>query len=120
VSDPDLADLGRRFTEDMRRGLVELARLGYQATYFRRMLAEVGAVEAARRLVMARDLSSGLWRLHAMRKLDMSVEMWTLLPWYEPLFAPETRREAERKLRQLGVNVPAERDRLIRRLGEPR
>ncbi|MDQ0382900.1 hypothetical protein FB470_006894 [Amycolatopsis thermophila] len=43
--------------------MAELARLGYDAKLFRSMLAQHGPVEAARRLVLARDPSDGLWRL---------------------------------------------------------
>jgi hypothetical protein len=85
---------------------------------FRWMLAEHGAVQAARRLVLNKDPSYGLWRLQTINKLDMSVEMWVLLPWYEPLFDPEVRDQAECKLCLLRVDVASELERLVRRLGE--
>jgi hypothetical protein len=113
----DLDALTARFTADMRRGVRELSRLGYDATLFTRMLAEHGAVDAARRLINNPAPSYGLWRLKELRKLDMSVEMWVLLPWYEPLFDPETREAADRKLRLLDVDVTAELAGLQRRLG---
>jgi hypothetical protein len=116
VDDSTDAALARRFGADMRRGISLLSDKGYDATYFRRMLGTHGPVEAARRLVSDPAPSYGLWRLHQMGHLDMSVEMWVLLPWYEPLFAPELRRRAETKLNALGVDVPAELARLVRRL----
>ena len=112
----ELDQLRRRFGEDMRRGIGELANLGYDATLFRGMVAALGAVEAARRLALAPVPSYGLWRLKELGQLSSSVEMWVLLPWYEPLFGPEVRRQAEDKLRSLDVAMPDELDALIRRL----
>ncbi|MGW4593537.1 hypothetical protein ACWEKJ_40005 [Amycolatopsis thermoflava] len=115
VDDAERAELARRFAADMQRGVAELARLGYDAKLFRSMLAEHGPVEAARRLVLARDPSYGLWRLKTLRQLHMSVEMWVLLPRYAPLFDDTVREQAEIKLRQLDVDVEGELDRLVRR-----
>ncbi|MFI9386558.1 hypothetical protein [Kutzneria sp. NPDC052558] len=112
----DLPALRQRFAADMTRGVRQLAALGYDAKLFAQMLAEHGAEEAARRLVMTRVPSYGLWRLKELGKLAMSVEMWVLLPWYEPLFEPEVRQRAEDKLELLGVEVPDELARLVRRL----
>lgn len=119
------ADLGheeltRLFGADMARGVAELSRLGYPASIFSRMLGDHGAVEAARRLVHDPQPSYGLWRLQEMKRLDASVEMWVLLPWYEPLFSRETRELAERKLRLLRVDVDGELARLVNRLPDPR
>ena len=111
--------LALHFHRDMARGVIELARLGYDASVFRGMLADHGAVEAARLLVLNPQPSYGLWRLKELRRLDTSVEMWVLLPWYEPLFPPEVREQAERKLRLLDVDVDAELSRLVRRLPRP-
>lgn len=114
--DDNTAALTKRFGADMRRGIAELSTQGYDATYFRRMLGEHGPVEAARRLVLDPVPSYGLWKLQQMGRLDTSVEMWVLLPWYEPLFAPEVRERAEAKLRALDVDVAAQLARLVRRL----
>ncbi|AHH94943.1 hypothetical protein GCM10010174_35140 [Kutzneria viridogrisea] len=111
----ELVALGERFACDMHRGLLELARLGYDATLFRQMLDKHGAVEAARRLVLAKDPSYGLCKLKTLGRLDMSVEMWVLLPWYGPLFGPEVREQAERKLRLLEVDLEPELHNLIHR-----
>jgi hypothetical protein len=66
--------------------------------------------------VLAGAPSYGLWRLKSMGRLDMSVEMWVLLPWYEPLFDTDVRRKAEDKLRLLDVLLPDELDQLVRKL----
>lgn len=116
TSDIDLDDLRRRLARDMERGVVELARLGYNAHYFYQMLNDYPADEVARRLVRTKQPSYGLQRLKALRRLDMSAEMWILLPWYEPLFDEETRDMARVKLELFEVDVPAELGRLVRRL----
>jgi hypothetical protein len=116
--EPEPADLARRFGQDMKRGVAELSRLGYDATLFQRMLADHGPVEAVRRLVLDPKPSYGLWRLQQLNRLDASAEMWVLLPWYERLFTQEVRELAKRKLRLLDIDidVDAELDRLTRRL----
>ncbi len=116
MTDSNNAPLITRFGADMRRGIAQLSNRGYDATYFRRMLGDYGPVEAARRLVMDPVPSYGLWRLKELGRLDMSVEMWVLLPWYEPLFSSEVREQAENKLAALGVDVADELARLVRKL----
>jgi hypothetical protein len=111
-----LDELRQQFARDMISGVRTLARLGYDASIFTRMLVDHDADEVARRLVLDRIPSYGLWRLKELGKLDMSVEMWVQLPWYEPLFHEDIREKAARKLDLLGVDVPTELDRLIRRL----
>ena len=118
TSTEETAALSKRFGADMVRGIKEVAVRGYQPTYFRQMLAEHGPVEAARRLVLDSKPASGLWRLKELGRLDVSVEMWVLLPWYEPLFAPEVREQAKNKLESLEVDVPSELSRLVRRLNQ--
>jgi hypothetical protein len=113
ASEPELA---RRFGRDMTRGIAELSRLGYEPGLFKRMVGDHGPVEAARRLAVDPKPSYGLWRLQGLGRLDTSVEMWVLLPWYAPLFAPEVRERAEAKLRLLGVDVDTELSRLVTRL----
>jgi hypothetical protein len=107
--------LAKRFGADMARGIDALADR-YNPTLFRRMVAEHGPVEAARRLVLDPKPSYGLWRLQELGRLDLSVEMWVQLPWYEPLFEPEVREQARRKLEMLNVDVPAELASLVMRL----
>src|SRR6266545_7640626 len=105
TDEPTLDELRRQFASDMHRGIRELSQLGYDARFFQRMLVDHPADEAARRLVLDRIPSYGLWRLKELNKLDMNVEMWVLLPWYERLFNPDIRQKAADKLRLLNVNV---------------
>ncbi|MGW5054552.1 hypothetical protein [Actinokineospora sp. NPDC004072] len=115
----DLTMLTRQFGADMRRGVDELTRLGYNASVFRRMLADHGPVEAARRLCLDPQPTYGLWRLQELNRLDASVEMWVLLPWYEPLFDTTVREQTERKLRLLDIHVDSALQRLVKQLTPP-
>lgn len=108
-------ELAARFTRELLDAVDELAKLGYNATYFKRMLQAHGGVYTARRLIIDTRPSEGLWQLLQLDRLEMSVEMWVLLPWYEPLFDYPLREKARRKLRQLGVDVDAELSRLAQR-----
>lgn len=110
------AELAKRFQRDMERSAEELARLGYDANNFNRMLSLHGAVDAARRLVLDSKATTGLWQLTQIERLDTAVEMWVLLPWYEPLFDQTIRDRARRKLRQLDVDVDRELKQLVERL----
>lgn len=110
-----IQELATRFTRELLDGVDELAKLGYNATYFKRMIAAHGGVYTARRLITDTKQSDGLWQLLQLDRLDMSVEMWVLLPWYEPLFDYPLREKARRKLRQLGVDVDTELSRLVQR-----
>jgi hypothetical protein len=96
------------FERDVRRGVAASVDVGYDPKVFVRLVAEYGAVGATRRLVLDPTPSYGLWRLKEMGKLALSVEIATLLPWYEPLFDEAVRDAAWRKLELLGVDVPAE------------
>ncbi|WP_435589422.1 hypothetical protein [Micromonospora chalcea] len=104
----DREELARRFTAELHQGVDTLAALGYPAKRFQLMLREYKGVETARKLVLSNNLSDGLWRLKQMGKLDMSVEMWVLLPWYEELFDEAVRDRAYRKLRAMDFDVDAE------------
>lgn len=115
AGDLDRDQLVRRFTRDVYQGIETLTRLGYAPTQFKIMVDREGAVRAATMLILDRVPSYGLWRLKELGRLDMSVEMWALLPWYATLFEQSVRDHAERKLRLLDVDVDRELRQLIAR-----
>jgi hypothetical protein len=76
--------------------------LHYTATYFIQMVAEVGGVQAAHKLLATPDTSSGfavLWKEH---RLDLSVEALALLPKYQSLFTEAEREIAHQRLEAAG------------------
>jgi hypothetical protein len=98
----------RQFHLDMVRGVDRLKReIGYTATRFSQMLGEQGGVETAHRLLTGRDASDGFTTLWEHRRLDMSLEAFVLLPWYQELFTDDERSTAERRLRDHEFNVDA-------------
>lgn len=60
--------------------------LGYVPTAWQGMINSLGAVEAARRLVVSGDIQSGFTRLVHMGRLDLTVEMAVLHPRWDAIF----------------------------------
>src|SRR4051794_19137514 len=58
---------------------------GYNATYFLRMLNELGGVATAKRLINANAPSEGFTKLWEMKRLDLSVEALVRLPQWRDL-----------------------------------
>ena len=99
----DQEELVRRFNALMvdiyRRALVEIK---YNASYFVRMVAERGGVEAARALILAPSVSDGFTRLWEAQRLDLSVEAHVLKPEFASLFTDDERQIARDRLREYG------------------
>ncbi|MFH1742875.1 MAG: hypothetical protein ABIH23_28050 [bacterium] len=82
-------------------------RCGYNATYFRRMLEEDGALETARRLAGDPKHHEGLTRLWEYQALDLSVEALVLRDPWNQLFTPDVLAIARKKLCDLKYSEPA-------------
>jgi hypothetical protein len=79
---------------------------GYTASYFHRLVDDLGGVAAAKRLINDTRPSDGFTRLWEMRRLDLSVEaLATRAPW-NALFTADERRRAEARLREYGYDAP--------------
>jgi hypothetical protein len=98
-------DLESSFAAAAADTIVEAKRLGYNATYFQRMVAELGAVEAARRLLRAEAPADGFTRLWELGRLDLSVEAKVLRPEFAALFSADERRLARRRLEDYGYRA---------------
>ena len=72
----------------------------YNATYFLRMVTEMGGLAAARALLHSNNPSDGFTALWEHKRLDLSVEYHVLLPQYRSLFTDEERAIAHRRLEQ--------------------
>jgi hypothetical protein len=97
--------LEAHFHQNMLDGCQTLKRLGYWPGYFHREVANIGGVQAARNLLSKTDTSEGFSTLWALGRLDLSVEAFVLLPWYEPLFSPAERQTARRRLKDNEFDV---------------
>lgn len=93
---PLMDDLATAFTkETLRTYTVAKTQLHYDASYWRNMMGEYGAVGAAKRLIAdAAIASDGLTRLYLMKRLDLSVEATVLCPEFAPLFTAAERARA--------------------------
>ena len=78
---------------------------GYNAGYWKRMVADHGAVDASHRLLAGTRASDGFTRLWEEGRLDLSVEFSVLLPKYHDLFTDDERAEARRRLEQYEFDV---------------
>ena len=78
---------------------------GYNAGYWKRMVADHGAVDASHRLLAGTRASDGFTRLWEEGRLDLSVEFSVLLLNYHDLFTDDERAEARRRLEQYEFDV---------------
>lgn len=89
------------FTKAMEQIYDDAVAIGYRPSTFRRMLAEHGGVETARRLIRG-AATSGFETLWERRRLDLSVEALMLKPAWHSLFRPEELAMARKRLRDVG------------------
>ncbi len=110
---PSEAEL--RFHDDMRKGAERLKReIGYNPMRFIRMLGELGGVIAAKQLLRGGNASDGFTTLWEAGRLELSVEAFVLLPWYQHLFDDSHLETARYRLSEHGFDV----DRFLRRAQE--
>ncbi len=81
--------------------------IDYHATYFKRMVDADGGVAAAKHLLGGRpqDYAEGFTTLWEARRLEMSVEFFSLLPEYAPLFTDEEQANARWRLEEHHFSV---------------
>jgi len=89
------------FAKAMEQIYKDAAAIGYRPTTFRRMLADHGGVETARRLIRG-AATSGFETLWEKKRLDLSVEALILKPAWRALFHPEEQAMARKRLRNVG------------------
>jgi hypothetical protein len=100
-------DLYSEFEREMWRLYEETnTRCGYNASVYRGMLQQHGALETARRLAGDPKPHKGLTLLHKFKALDLSVEALVLREPWRQFFDDDVRSAARAKLRALGYNEP--------------
>ncbi|GAB4211731.1 MAG: hypothetical protein OHK0022_46610 [Roseiflexaceae bacterium] len=105
-----MTNLEDTFHQGMLAGYHDLVRIGYRATYYLRMVQELGGVQAARQLINQEGVSEGLHRLWELKRLDLSVEAFVLRPEFRTLFSDEERQRARRHLAALEYEAPWDAD----------
>lgn len=78
---------------------------GYNATYFRTMLAEIGPVATAKKLLASPTVSDGFASLWERGRLDLTVEALVLDTRFETLFDEEELVAARRRLKQFDYEI---------------
>jgi hypothetical protein len=104
---PEQTEAELRFQKWLLDGLPELKRLGYNPTYFLRMVGEHGAAEAVRMLVNSENEAEGFTRLWEMKRLDLSAEAIVAFndDWAD-LFTDEDKKKARERLARYGYSTP--------------
>jgi hypothetical protein len=75
----------------------------YPANRFRQMLARLGGVETARRLLGKPGVSAGFTRLSEAGRLELTMEYLVLQPEFTSLFTFDERRTARQRLVDHGM-----------------
>jgi len=70
------------------------------------MLADIGPLETARRLITSAAPSDGFIRLYEMGRLDLTVEAMALEPEWRDVFTADERRRARDRLIAYGWSGP--------------
>ena len=91
----------KAFTKAMEQIYIDAVAIGYRPTIFRRMLADLGGVETARRLIVS-DATSGFTKLWEKKRLDLSIEALILKSEWLPLFSAMEHQIARKRLSAYG------------------
>lgn len=105
VADERKQPVLREFDRDM-RAIYDRARTEahYSASYFLNMLAELGGIATAKRLLHAPAVSDGFAALWERNRLDLTVEALVIQPHYAELFTAEELSVARYRLDQFGYH----------------
>jgi len=103
---PD-GDLEHEYQVESERAISQCRSLGYTPTVWISMFRQVGAVEAARRLLVSGDIQSGFARLIQLGRPELTIEWSALNPRWETLFSEQHREAARWRLRQAGLEPPS-------------
>lgn len=77
----------------------------YNATYFLGMVADHGAVGAAKRLLAKDSVSDGFGTLFVCGRLDLTAEAYVVGPEFAELFTSEEIETASRRLKDYGYKT---------------
>jgi hypothetical protein len=104
--DVDMRELELSYARDLLAAYDRLEReIDYSPKTVRRLVTELGGVEASRRLLSGGPGQAGLDRLWEHKRLDQSLEAHVIMPEYAPLFSERERRKARRRLEDHGFDV---------------
>jgi hypothetical protein len=84
----------------------KLLRPPYIPTVWMNMCRQLGAAEAARRLVVSGDIQTGFGRLVGSGRPELTIEWALLSERWDPLFSDQHRAAARWRLEQAGIQPP--------------
>lgn len=96
----------KALADALRDATRQCQRLRYNPTLMIQMIAELGPLDASRRLLDKGEVSEGFTRLWELRRLDLTVEAIALRPELAPLFTAEQLATARERLAKLGFHIP--------------
>lgn len=99
-------EVSANFQRDMKAAVDKMIHvLGYRPTAFLRMIADHGAVGAAKRLLSSPSYQYGFEKLYEHDRIEWSVEAHVILPWYRDLFTFDEVLTAETRLELVDFDV---------------
>ena len=98
-------DVSQQFATAMWQLYRDAKEIGYTASYFARMLDELGPLPTAKKLINDRTVSEGFTRLWELQRLDLAVEAVALRPPFRPLFTRQELEACRQRLRDYGFDA---------------
>src|SRR5262249_32739457 len=92
--------LEAKFLDQVHRDCEESERIGYPPRIFRRMVADVGPVQASIRVIMVPKVPDGFLKLLELKRLDLTAEATVLHKQWRALFEDDVLEQARTRLRQ--------------------
>lgn len=92
--------LAAEFEQESRAAVKETRKFDYNPSIWVSMMNELGAVAAARRLLLSPDIQSGFERLAREGRVDLTIEFAVLNPKWDRLFGLAERQAAWWRLQQ--------------------
>ncbi|MGV0721044.1 DUF262 domain-containing protein [Mycolicibacterium elephantis] len=106
----DRSALGGRVEQEFARRMVDayhraLSEAGYNANYYRSMIAQLGPMKAARKLLASPAVSDGFAELWERGRMDLTVEALVVEPQFAELFSESEIDISRRRLEQFGYRA---------------
>lgn len=93
--------LEEEFAVRLHDSIRQAQELGYNPSKFKQMLAELGALSLAKKLVLSSKLQHGLKEMVKLSRIDLAMESIMLEPKFKPLFSSGELEAAAWRLEQV-------------------
>ncbi len=88
------------FDQRVDTAIKEMSKIGYKPTLFMEMRSDYGTVDAIKKLIHSKEISSGFYTLWEHKRLDLSMENIIQEPMWKSLFSDDDRTAALKRLKQ--------------------